>query len=218
MLDQTAAREMWAAGSLTGHWSWRPDWTARRRNWWWYATFEADATVQRLATSIQSIIKPGAPVDAIPPRWLHMSIAEMGYVEDLPPDLREGCVRAAREALAGMQPSTLTVGPVRAMAGAVVLEVQAPALLDLHDRLLRAIAGTVPRPLEQRPFVPHISVAYVRDDCASEDVFDPATQRACDPAQQTASTELAQIALVEVVRDQRHYRWTRGHRVTLGSR
>ena len=203
---------------LTSHWDWRPEWTAARPNWWWYATFETDPTVRRLARNVQKSINRGAPVDPIPLRWLHLSLAEVGYVADVPRAVAHECALAAREAVAQMHSLSLTIGPVTMMPGAVVLDVRAPDLVELHHRLLTAVASTLPRPPVQRPFTPHISVAYVRRDCTSEDVLDAATMQHQDlPAGSHASTELAEIALVEVVRDQRHYRWTSRHRLSLGS-
>jgi 2'-5' RNA ligase len=195
---------------LTGHWDWRPDWTAERRNWWWYATFEADSTVQRLVSNVQKAIRPSAPVDRIPLRWLHLSLAEVGYVADLPPAVPYECARAAREALAEMRPSSLRVGPVVAMRGALVLGVRASHLEEIHDGLMAAVAATSTHPPVQRPFAPHVSVAYVRHSCSSADVFENT------PTPEVASTQLTEIALVEVVRGRRHYRWTPRHRLALG--
>lgn len=201
---------------LTDHWSWRPDWTPERRNLWWYARFAADTGVQRLARVIQGAISPDAPIDPIPGPWLHLSLAEVGYAEDVPPPEAHECARSARRRLAGTGPMTLTVGPVSAMPGAVVLEVSAPGLDDLHDRLVATMADTLTSPPAQRRFVPHISVAYVRDRCARDDVFDRAAVRSGDvPLDATLRTELNEIALVEVVRDRRHYRWSPRHPVAL---
>lgn len=224
MADQRTAQrpspgEELSSSQLTSHWDWRPEWTSERPNLWWYATFESDPTVRRLARDVQETIRPGAPVDPIPLRWLHLSLAEVGYVADVPAAVAHECVSAAREALAATEGVPLSVGPATAMPGAVVLDVRAPVLGELQDNLVTALASTVRHPPAQRPFAPHISVAYVRTACTREDVLDGTSMRQGEPpTEQTATTRLADIALVEVVRDQRHYRWVPRHRVSLGSR
>jgi 2'-5' RNA ligase len=165
--------------------------------------------VQRLAAEAQKALHPDAPVDLVPLPWLHLSLAEVGYVGDVPADTARQHARAAQRALAGIGPVTLTVGPVSAMPGAMVLDVHAAKLDDVHERLLSTLAHTVPRPAVQRPFVPHISIAYVRRHCTTEDVLvRAATTSGHGHTDSTASTEMSEIALVEVVRDLQHYRWT----------
>jgi 2'-5' RNA ligase len=204
---------------LTDHGTWRPDWTAERRNSWWYAAFGSDPTVRQLARVAQAAIRPDAPVDRIPSRWLHLSLAEVGYAADVPPAAARECARAAQLALSPTRPVTLSVGPVSIMPGAVVLAVRSPELVELHDQLVASMALSLSRPPAQRPFMPHISVAYVRLDCAIEDIFDrPALEGGPGQvlAQGSVSTELTEIALVEVARDRRYYRWTPRHRLGLG--
>lgn len=204
-------------GPLTDHWSWRPDWTAERSDWWWYAPFGADPTVRQLARAAQAAIRPDAPVDRVPSHWLHLSLAEVGYVADLPPTVAEECARAAQHALSRTRPVTLTVGPVSVMPGAVVLHLRSPELLELQDQLVASIALSVSRPPVQRPFMPHISVAYVRQRCTTDDVFDGQSMETDLFRGESFAAELREIALVEVVRDQHHYRWTPRHRLCLGS-
>ena len=200
---------------LTDHWVWRPDWTAERRNLWWYAAFGSDPTVRRLAQVARAAIRPDAPVDRIPSRWLHLSLAEVGYVADVPPTTAHECARAAQHALSGTRPVTLAVGPVSVMPGAVVLPVRSPDLLELQDQLLASITSSLSRPPVQRPFMPHISVAYVRERCTAEDVFDRPSMRNDPFTQESSAAELTEIALVEVERNQHHYRWTPRHRLSL---
>jgi 2'-5' RNA ligase len=61
----------------------------------------------------------------------------------------------------------------------------------------------LPRPPEQRRFDPHVSVAYVDRDCRRTDVLDDELAAACGPGRLRAD----RVSLVEVTRDQRHYRW-----------
>lgn len=189
---------------LTQHWSWRPDWTRERRSWWWYATFESDAAVQRLAAEARTAIRPDAPVDVVPGRWLHLTIAEVGYVDAVPRGLAYECARRAHERLLDVASTELRLGPVDTMPGAVVLPVTGAGLTEVHDGLLTAVQETLPVQPEGRPFEPHVSVAYVARDCRPDDVLDDAVADRCA----TGRSRLSRVSLVEVTRERSHYRWT----------
>ena len=189
---------------LSRHWSWRPDWTSERRNWWWYATFESDPVVQGLAADARSAIRPDAPVDVVPARWLHLTLAEFGYADTIPRQLAYECARRAQQRLVDQAPIDLWVEPVSTMAGAVVLPVSGAGLAEAYDGLVAALRETLPEPPEQRPFEPHVSVAYVARDCHPADVLDDRIADRCAPGR----SRLSRVSLVEVTRERGHYRWT----------
>ena len=197
-------------GVLEPHSDWRSEWTADRRVWWWYGTFEHDVAVQRLAQRARDVLQPGGPVDVVPARWLHLTLAEVGYVADLPRQLAYEAAHLAQNELVEVSPIDLDVGPVDLMPGAVVLRVLGTGLDELHDQLVSALPDELPRRPVQMPFQPHVSIAYVNRGCSSSDVISvPFADH--DPVR----TRLDHISLVEVVRDQGHYRWTPRCRVAL---
>lgn len=216
--------------AVSEHWSWRPEWTPERRMWWWYATFEHDATMQRLAAEARRTIRPWAPVDLIPTRWLHLTLAEVGYASEVPLDLAHRCARTAAADLISVPPVDLRIGPVDIMPGAVVLRVASPALEGVRRRLVAASARELLRPPVQLPFDPHVSVAYVHRDCMRVDVLGAHLPEPCELIDtgelvdrdwrpgQAGRTRLDHVSLVEVVRDQRHYRWTPRCRISLDGR
>jgi 2'-5' RNA ligase len=189
---------------LIRHWGWRPDWTRERRCWWWYATFESDAEVQGLAADARAAIRPDAPVDVVPPRWLHLTIAEVGYEDVLPRRLAYECARRANERLADQAPIDLQVDPVGTMPGAVVLPVSGAGLAGVYDGLVAAVRETLPEQPEGRPFAPHVSIAYVARDCRPAEVLDETHADRCA----TGRSRLSRVSLVEVTRERSHYRWT----------
>jgi len=190
--------------ALRRHWSWRPDWTRERRLWWWYLTFQGDDEVQRLAAEARAAIRPDAPVHAVPPPWLHLTLAELGAVEAVPGPVLDKCARRAREHLADVGPVDLEVGPVSTLPGAVVLPVSASGLTQVYDGLVAALHDELPQPPVQRRFDPHVSVAYVDRACRRADVLDDEIVE----RSQGGRTRTHRVSLVEVTRDQRHYRWT----------
>ena len=197
---------------LTRHWSWRPEWTSERRCWWWYGTFEHDVAVRRLVGEARAVIKPGSPVDIVPTRWLHLTLAEVGYAADFPRELAYEAARDAQERLASVAAVDLQVGPLATMPGAVVLRVGGSGLQQLHELLVSASPVSSPQKPVQRLFDPHISVAYVGRDCCSSEVL-PGSY--ADELGEV-TTRLKHVSLVEVVRDERHYRWTPRCRISLG--
>jgi 2'-5' RNA ligase len=210
--SQAPAEETGAA--LAGHWSWRPDWTAEHRVWWWYATFEHDAAVHRLATAARRSLRPDAPVDLVPTRWLHLTLAEVGHASAVPRPLAYEAARSASDRVAGLAPLKVRVGPVITMSGAIVLRVQSLGLQDVHDALVASLPDDLPCRPVQRSFDPHVTIAYVARDCRRSDVLEPD-----DPARAltdvSVETTLDHLTLAEVVRDRGHYRWTPRCRVSL---
>lgn len=199
--------------ALRRHWSWRPDWTRERRLWWWYLTFQGDDEVQRLAAEARAAIRPDAPVHAVPPPWLHLTLAELGPVDAVPGPVLDECARRTREHLAAVGPVDLELGPVSTLPGAVVLPVSAGGLTDVYDGLLAALEEELPQPPVQRRFDPHVSVAYVDRACRRADVLDEGIAERCEGGRSRTD----RVSLVEVTRDQRHYRWTTRCEVPLGA-
>lgn len=195
---------------FTQHWTWRPDWTSQRRCWWWYATFEHDVEVHRLVEQVRSRLVPGAPVDVVPTRWLHLSLLEAGYPEVNTRASMYASARRAAHLLRDSPPLTTQVGPVDNTVGAVVLRVQlTPALRNLHRALTAASAELSTGIPMQRPFRPHVSVAYIRADCTPNEVLDHRPELSSrDIHSATVRTQLNRLTLAEVVRDPPHYRWT----------
>jgi 2'-5' RNA ligase len=200
--------------TLAGHWSWRPDWTAEHRVWWWYATFEHEVAVHRLAEEAQGVLAPGAPVDLVPTRWLHLTLAEVGPATSLPRPLAYEAARNAAERVADLAPLDVQVGPMDTMFGAVVLQVQGSGLGDVHDRLVASLPAELPCRPAQRPFDPHVSIAYVARDCRRSDVL-RSDDRTGALMSTTIRTRLDHLTLAEVVRDRGHYRWTPRCRIPL---
>jgi 2'-5' RNA ligase len=179
--------------------------------WWWYLTFESDPEVRRLAAGARAAIRPEAPVRVVPEGWLHLTVAEVGHLDAVPRRLLDRCARLAREYLADLPAIDLRVGLPATMPGAVVLPVSADGLVEVYDRLVAALEETMPRQPVQRAFEPHVSVAYVDRDCRRADVLDEEVVERCEPGWSRA----AQVSLVEVTRDDRHYRWTSRCQVPL---
>ena len=199
--------------TMSSHWAWRPEWTSEHRVWWWYGTFEHDAAVQRLAEETRGVLRPGAPFDVVPPRWLHLSLVEVGHGATFPRWLASQVGRTAARQLRRLDPVEVTVGPVRTMSGAVVLQVRGQRLRDLYHHLESSLPGAPYERPVQRPFDPHVSVAYAAGSCRAHEALDVGQDT--ELLGRTVTTTLDHVTLAEVVRDPPHYRWTPRCRIAL---
>jgi 2'-5' RNA ligase len=196
------------ATRLAEHWRWRPDWRQDRACLWWYLTFEDAPAVRHVAQPVQALFDRTPQLDLIPPPWLHLTLVEVGFADEVPATTVDRVVRAAHEALAEFPSFDLHLGPVLSMPGAVVLQAHGDALEELHERLTDAVlaargAAAVGR---LRGFVPHVSVAYVNRDCDPHEVLGPLD--GADLAAPSPTATVSRVRLAAVTRRRRHYQWT----------
>lgn len=196
------------ATRLAEHWRWRPDWHQDRPCLWWYLTFEDDPEVRNLARRAQTLLAEAPQLDLIPSPWLHLTLVEVGYADEVSAKTVDRVVGAAQEALDDLPSFDVDLGPVRSMPGAVVLEAHGDALGELHQRLTDAVlaARGAPAVGTLRRFVPHVSVAYVNRDCDPHEVLGPLD--GVDLTAPSPAATVSRVRLAAVTRRRRHYQWT----------
>jgi 2'-5' RNA ligase len=196
------------AARLAEHWRWRPDWHQDRACLWWYLTFEGDPPVRRLARQVQGLLGRAPQLDLIPSPWLHLTLAELGFADQVSPTTVDLVVRATQEALGDFPSFDLDLGPVSSMPGAVVLQAHAHSLAPLHERLIDALlaARGADAVGSLRALVPHVSVAYVNHDCDPHEVLGPLDGAELPPP--SPSARVGRVRLAAVTRRRRHYQWT----------
>jgi 2'-5' RNA ligase len=196
------------AARLAEHWRWRPDWHQDRACLWWYLTFEGDPAVGDLARRVQGLLDRAPQLDLIPSPWLHLTLVEVGFADEVSATTVDRVVRATREALGDFPSFDVDLGPVSPLPGAVVLRAHAESLAPLHECLTDAVlaargasaVGTL------RLLVPHVSVAYVNRDCDPHEVLGPLD--GLDLAAPSPSATVSGVRLAAVTRRRRHYQWT----------
>ena len=158
----------------------------------------------------RSLDAPG--LDLIPPEWLHVTLREVGYLEEIPPASAENKVDRARESLADLGAFSLRVGPVELLPGALVLRVTPTRRLDELRRRLPGKPSVdhgpngIPAPDQ---VAPHVSLAYLRTDTVATHVI--ASTRTVAPL----TLSIDQVILAEVTRHQWHYEWNVRARIHL---
>jgi 2'-5' RNA ligase len=201
---------------LSEHWRWRPDWRRDRACLWWYLTFEDAAAVRGLARRAQDLLGRTPQLDLIPFPWLHLTLLEVGFADEVPGATVDRVADTTRRALEGFPGFDLDLGPVHSLPGAVVLEAQGDALHALHERLTDALlaARGADAVGALRAFVPHVSVAYVNRDCDRHEVMGPLD--GADLSSPSPSAPVTGVRLAAVTRERRHYQWTTRAAVPLG--
>jgi len=204
-----------ASTPLRNHWHWRPEWAVDRPCGLWYLTFESQPDLSRQAEQAQAHLRELSQVDVVPVGWLHLTLDDVAFADELGPGQVEEVVEAARTAVRGWPAPAITLGPVAAMEDAVVLQAgPAAELTGLRDRL-RAATTTVLGPETVSgldDFWPHVTLAYLNDACAPEDVMAPLAPVA---AAQVA-VAVPRLTLASVTRRDRHYQWTALAQLHLG--
>ncbi|MCW2806083.1 MAG: hypothetical protein JWQ93_38 [Marmoricola sp.] len=210
-MGQSPARG--APERLLEHWRWRPDWTPDRIGLWWYLTFTDLPQVAATSREVTAALAGSPEVDVSPPSWLHLTLREVGFEDEVSPEAVEDCVIRTRRALAARLPFVLRVDAVGMLPGAVVLWVEPQdAVQDLRDQ----VAGREIAPADREgllgPFArPHISVAYVRRD------GDPGPVQDLLPSPTPVQVPVSQVTLAAVTRRDQHYRWTVHTQVPIGA-
>jgi len=199
---------------LTDHWD-RPGWTPGRRSYHWMLTFEDAPELHALAARCQERLHlPG--LDLVPADGLHLTLQRLAFTDQITQADLDAAIAETRRSLASFSAFMLTVGPLAGSPGAVRFSVQPwepvvavrEAVLDIRDVVLGPSRAAV------RPdgFRPHIGIAYSNGaNDAQPIVSEVARLRRLPPT--TARVDA--VALVELRREGRSYRWDTITRVSL---
>ncbi|MGD9959934.1 2'-5' RNA ligase family protein [Nocardioides sp.] len=208
------------ASQLIEHRQWRPEWTSDRPCLYWYLTFENQPAFWSACHELTSVLEAIESVDVIPHEWLHLTLLEVGFVDEVDEHRLAAVVAAASEALEGCPPLQLELGPLSTMVDSVVLRVSAtPALLDLQRRLdqaLRAIGGGVSA---AEPFWPHVSLGYLNQPCERSSIIGKLRADAAVDALDDLVIVVSepQLTFAAVTRERDHYQWRVEAVVALGA-
>jgi 2'-5' RNA ligase len=200
---------------LRNHWQWRPEWDADRVCVLWYLTFETAPELSQQAERAQSLLTGIRAVDVVPPGWLHLTLDDVGFADEVLPAQLDAVVAAARESVGPWVLPGLTLGPVCAMEDSVVLRAgPGPELEQLRQRLRDATTDVLGADAASGldPFSPHVTLAYLNDACDADTVLDPLAT-VCRPELVVA---VARLTLAAVTRRDRRYEWTALAQLPLG--
>jgi 2'-5' RNA ligase len=192
---------------FANHWHWRPEWRDDRTCLLWYLTFADQPEVLKHAERLTSQLRVDGKVDVVPTEWLHLTVDDVAYADEMSRVQVEALVQATREAVWDCPLPALDLGPVSAMSSAVVLQARPrSALLRLRNRVQAVSAAVLRRdkPPLARDFLPHVSLGYVNDQCSQHQMI--GSLDSAEPGGVRAS--VSRLTLAAVTRRSRHYQWT----------
>jgi 2'-5' RNA ligase len=104
-------------------------------------------------------------LDAVPPRWSHVTVADVAFTDDLEPNDVDEVLATVSSVLAGEGRLWLDLGPVQALRTAIMLPARPlQRLRDLRERVRRGTSAALgPRHVDfhRHLFHPHVSLGYV---------------------------------------------------------
>jgi 2'-5' RNA ligase len=191
--------------SLEDHWTWRPDWAADRPCLLWYLTFTGQPVLADLVETARARLSSVAAVDPVPAPWLHLTLDDVGFEDEVAPEQVRDVVARVFAAVAEQPLPPLELGPVNTMVDALVLEA-APgdALVELRDLLRTCTEEVLPGAASALDaFWPHVTLAY-----SNAPVGRAALLAALDDLGEARLVVEPQLVLAAVTRREKHYQWT----------
>lgn len=200
---------------MRDHFASHPQWTPGRRYYTWFLTFEGHDDVRRLARQYQQHLHL-ANLTLVPLEWLHLTVQGVGDAAEVTESEADRIAAHARVSCARLTPLTITLGPARVAAEAVMLDISPPQpLAQLRQTLQTAIAdvsGADHVPNRSDSFTPHVSLAYNRAERPAAPLIEVIEQVSTAPA--AATITAAQLLILE--RDACVYHWHTHKTVALG--
>ncbi len=194
---------------LADHWRWRPDWHVDRPYLVWYLTCEAQPLLHEAVQRLHDRLQDVSVLDLIPAAWLHLTVADVGFVDELSDAQVDAVLDRSGKLLGGYVLPSLHLPEVTSMQDALVLRTAPEPSLDRLRALVRTATTEVlgVAPVEDPGgFEPHVSIAYVNEDCEERDALAPSGV-VLPPQEETALT-VSRVTLAAVTRRGRHYQWT----------
>ena len=194
---------------MRNHWWWRPGMRPGRRVDAFYLTLGHLPAARDLAAAANRQRLAGLPgLDLVPDEWLHLTMQEVGFSDEVTGTDLAAIIGAARDGLAALAPVTVTIGPPTVVGeGIICLVTPAGALGPARDAVRAAISAArgpdrVPDPAEWSRWSPHVSLAYANADGPAD-----AFEAALDGFTDVATVTVGAVDLVRFGRDRQMYEW-----------
>lgn len=201
---------------LAYHWWWRDGWQQGRHLYACHFTFQDHPALQNLAAGYQQALSSLPDLEPIPPQWLHLTMQEVAFLDEISPDQLAEFAAVAAAQLAQVPAPEVTFHRASVVSEAVLLLATPAPPIDAVRRAIRAaIAETL---VDIQPSVipryrPHVSVAY-------SNVEQPAApvHRALQGVElKPVTLTLSAVSLIEYHRDDRMYAWTSNTPLPIGT-
>lgn len=205
------------------HWRWRPEWEPERACLYWYLTFDKDELARTLDPQGLAAVRRAEWLDAVPVRWMHITLCDLGFADELDPSAVREALDAGRAAVVETGHLELSFGAARATNSAVVLPVEPLRRLRRLQERLRSVTEKALGPdhelVHRGVFWPHLSLGYGNRRASAREVA-TLLEQVGEPAEPVS---VDRLVLAKVTRKHRHYQWdvvaelalVRGRRVAV---
>jgi 2'-5' RNA ligase len=204
-------RRFSALPRMVNHWD-RPGWDSGRSAYYWYLTFDSPALSMLTQKCQEQFDRLG--LDLVETDWLHLSLIRLAWSDEISRDYAERAAEEANCQLQEISGFTLWVGPLAGSAGAIRFSVEPWEPIKTVRETLARLSPGADRIAVPKPFLPHISIAYNNHDRLARPVIDVAAEARLLPK---VAVDVAEVALVEVRRVGRAYKWKTVRQVPLGN-
>lgn len=200
---------------MRNHWWWRPGWRVGRSFYTWHLTLAVDPGARELVASYEPLLRQLSMLDAVPLKWLHLTVQGIGFTDEVNEDDLQQIIAAARARCAQLAPITLNLGPAHLDPETIQLPVTPLGpLVELRNTIRAAISDVwgienVPEPAVFRP---HVTLGYSNAGGPAEPI---AEALAGYPPHTTQATATA-ISLIDLNRDHQEYQWNDIAELELG--
>jgi 2'-5' RNA ligase len=197
-----------AHGHLQVHGEWRPEWAIGRERLCWYLTF-GDDFVALLDPAGLEAVRRTEWLDAVPWRWLHVTLCDVGFVDELSPTDVEDVLAAGRRCVVDLPPLQLGFGRAAPMEDAIALPVEPVAPVRHLQQRLRADTERALDPSQRARahptlYLPHLSLGYANRATSASEVA-RLLERMGDVH---GEVTIEHLVLAAVTRHTTHYEWT----------
>lgn len=202
---------------LGNHWE-RPGWVYGRRSYHWFFTFECVSVLHTLAAQCQELFRDLPQFDLVPLETLHLTIQRLGFTDELPAASMPAAIAAVKQRCRDIPPFRLGIGWLAGSTGAIrFTTLPMEPVVEIRDIVLaQVVSADVSKNAPTYvtgDFWPHVSIAYSN---TAQPIAPIATKIEGLRSLPVAEVLITSLALVELRREDRVYRWDELERVGIG--
>jgi hypothetical protein len=202
----TATSPSWPVGEhLADHARWRPEWQPGRVCLCWYLVFGGDLLTVLDPAGLRAVRRADW-LDAVPARWLHVTLGDVGYADELGPADVQSVLEAARPRVAATRHLHLGFGEAASMEDTVALPVEPFEPVHHLQRRLCSVTQRTLGPRHQAHlhlYPPHLSLGYANRRVSALEAGAVIGQI----GRASGAITVDRLVLAAVTRQRTHYEW-----------
>lgn len=206
---------------MRNHWAREEPWPPDQRLWALYVNCGAIPALVAHATAYQERLSGVRGLDLVEPRWLHMTVLGVAFVEETEPGGMARFVDRATTLAAALPPVDMVAEAPRARTEAVWMSVStSPSIVPLRQALADAVRTCLGRephelPLPRTGFQPHISIAYANAFAPGNEEVD---ERLSEVDRPPTPFRANHLSLLRLRRGAASWSWDGEQRIPFGGR